>query len=290
MAFVTIISLVLAFFAYFKPRKRQRLLYQTAAIQYFEAENYTLPSDAVMTFEGKRVERLTKAMIILWNGGIDVLRGEDIVQHDPIRITLRTSGRILSFSIVGGTNETNRVLAEVQPQTLDQVFIGYDYLNSQDGVVIQVLHDAKQRHPIVEGAAKGLSYGPRGLGTVDLHALENPQSGRFFRIQMRVFCALGLILLVLGLLRAVDLTIGVEGWLSIVAIWPFTKDRTFSGLFPIFFMGLMFMLMCLVNYFGDRPRYPRSLGAFLRFQDGDSSSTEPKSSWLIWSRRRRSQS
>ena len=287
MAVVTAISLILAYFAYFKPRKRQKLLYQSAAIQYFEENDYTLPSDVVMTFEGQKVARLAKAVLILWNGGTDVLRGEDIVQHDPIRIRLPTTGRILSSTIVGATNETNRVLAEVLSQTQNEVLVTYDYLNPNDGVVIQVLHDAKQRHPIVVGEAKGLSERPRGLGTVNLYDLEVPRKRRRRRILMRVMFSAGLVFLVLGILRAVVLLLDDQEWISYDVIWLFTDERSFSEAVFIMVFGLVYLAMPFYEFLTNRGRYPKSLGRFLLLQDGESPSSEPKTSWSVWKRRDR---
>ena len=67
--FIAVIGGIFAILAYFKPRKRQKLLYQTSGIQYFEEQEFALPSDFIMTFQGENVERLAKTMLILWNGG-----------------------------------------------------------------------------------------------------------------------------------------------------------------------------------------------------------------------------
>ena len=198
MAIATAVSLIVACISYYKPRKRQKLLYQTTTIQYFEEDDYTLPSDAIMTFQGQKVARLTKAMLILWNGGIDALRGEDIVQHDPIRISLSATGKILDYSIIGGTNDGNRVVVQIPSHSQNELIVTYDYLNPNDGAVIQVLHDAKQRDPTVVGTAKGLSEGPRGLGAVVHYHLDIPRRKRRWRFLLRFMLVMGLLCVLLG--------------------------------------------------------------------------------------------
>ncbi len=71
-----------------RPRRRQRLVYQMTVMRYFDKADYALPDYAEMSYEGTEVERLTKATIILWNKGTDALRGEDIVESDPIRLSV----------------------------------------------------------------------------------------------------------------------------------------------------------------------------------------------------------
>ena len=280
MAAVTAISLILAAFAYYKPRKRQRLFCQTAAIRYFEEDDYTLPSDVVMTFRGQEVSRLTKATLVLWNGGAEVLRGEDIVAHDPIRMCLTTPGSILSYSIVGGTTEGNRVRATIGQNAQNELYLAYDYLNAEDGVVIQVLHDSKRLHPLVTGAAKGLSGGPQRLGTVELFDGEIPPRKRRRRWLFRFMLVLGLTLFLVATYQTTVLVLGNESWLSTHLMWLFDEDTSLAENLVIAASGLLYATVPSYEFWTTRRRYPKSLAKFLQPNDGELSSTESKASWL----------
>ena len=280
MAVVTVFSLILAAFAYYKPRRRQRLYYQTAAIRYFEKDDYTLPSEVVMTFRGREVSRLTKATLVLWNGGAEVLRGEDIVAHDPIRMSVETPGSILNYSIVGGTTAGNRVRATIGQDAQNELYLEYDYLNSEDGVVIQVLHDSRQIHPLVDGAAKGLSGGPRGLGTVELFDGEISPKQRRRRWMFRITLVLGLLIFLPSTFLVSVLVLGNESWLPSDWTWLFDDDVSLSGTIAMAATGLVYTAVPLYEFWTTRRRYPKSLARLLQLNDGESSSKESNVSWL----------
>lgn len=280
MAVVTVGSLIFAAFGYYKPRRRQRLFYQTAAIRYFEEDDYTLPSDVVMTFRGRKVSRLTKATLVLWNGGTEVLRGEDIVAHDPIRMCLETPDSILSYSIIGGTTEGNRVRAKIRQDAQNKLYLVYDYLNAEDGVVIQVLHDSRQPHPLVVGAAKGLSGGPRGLGTVELLDGETSPRKRRRRLSYRLMLVVGFLGLLAAALLALVIVLGNESWLATELTWQFEEDASLAGPLVLALTGLLYMSIPSYEFWTTRRRYPKPLLRLLQPSDDESSSTESKTSWL----------
>ena len=270
MAFVTVASLILALFTRYRPRKRQKLLYQTSGIQYFEEGDYALPSDVTMTFRGKKVMRLAKTTFILWNGGTDVLRGEDIIAHDAIRICLPSNGTILNHSIVAETNKANLVVTKPKLDASNELTITYEYLNPNDGVVIQVLHDTDQREPVLIGTAKGLSEGVEGLGTVILRDAEMPLRRRRRLLLIRFLFVAGLITALLGSAQIVSLIFGYQGsWLADY-IWLFSERRNFFKAALIVIGGVAYMSLPFYEYWTNRRRYPRSLGMFLQMRKGES--------------------
>lgn len=284
---ITVIGGSFAILAYVKPRKRQKLLYQTSGIQYFEEGDYALPSDVVMTFQGQKVARLAKTTFMIWNGGTEVLRGEDIVEHDPIRVSLPSDGTILSYSLLGGTNEGNRTNAEIRSCTLNELIVKYDYLNSGDGMVIQVLHNTKQSDPNVIGAAKGLAGGPQALGSVILYDHEMPRRRRRLRFLIRFILLIGFVIALLGTLRALSLFLGGQIGLIDDIIWFFSEKRDFYEVAWMISAGFLYMSIPLYDLWTNRRRYPRSLGVFLQAQGDDATSTQTKGSWLIWRRSER---
>ena len=90
-----VVGILLAALSYWRPRKTKILAYQWTVARYFDETDYTLPSHAAMTFEGRPVARLRKSTLVLWNAGTEALRGEDVVPTDPIRLAV-VNGRLLS--------------------------------------------------------------------------------------------------------------------------------------------------------------------------------------------------
>ena len=150
-----------------RPRRRRRLVYQTSVMRYFDKADYALPDYAEMSYEGTEVERLTKASIILWNKGTDVLRGEDIVESDPLRLSIGEGGMYLDVEVERTSDESNGCVAEVRPMRAHEVTLGYEYLNPGEGMRVTVLHDGMNAEPEVLGRAKGLAAGPESWGVVE---------------------------------------------------------------------------------------------------------------------------
>ena len=152
-----------AVYARRNPLSRARLAYQTSKLRYFEEGDYALPADAAMTFKGQPVTRLYKVTIVLWNAGSAVLHGKDIVDSEPIRVSV-LDGRVLSHGVTRVTTEVNN--AELHPiaDMTDEVAVSYDYLNPGDGLVLQVMHSGSGS--TMRGTAKGLPKGPEDWGTI----------------------------------------------------------------------------------------------------------------------------
>lgn len=257
---IAVIGSLFGVLAYIRPRKRQKLLYQTSGIQYFEEQEFALPSDFVMTFQGENVERLAKTTLILWNGGTDVLRGEDIIVDNPIRIRLPEERRILRNRLIGESGQSNRMRIEEILGKTNELAISYDYLNIDDGAVIEVMHDAKEHDPTIIGAAKGLSGGPKGLGNVTFHDIEKPERKRTRRALMIVMIA--------GIM---SLTISGVSWVSRIPSWSAFGEvlpsvGSYSIVLVLGFLGLIYTIMPTYVFWKNRRRYPKSLRRFLQTQ------------------------
>lgn len=273
MAVVTITSLGIALLSYYLPRKRQKLQYQTASVQYFEEEDYTLPSEVEMSFRGERVTRLTKAMLIVWSGGTDVLRGEDVVKQIPLTIKLKGTGKILCYSIVGVTSQGNRVLANMRTDSQSEILLTYDYLNPGDGAVIQVMHDSKQPDLLLVGASKGLSGGPQNLGAVMHRDFEMPWVQRILRRQRIILLfmiGIALAILLSGVFRTIPLLLDDYSWIPRSANWLFGDKGEDSETVMMLVMGMGFLWFPVSEMAKTRRRFPKSLERFLKGPKGAS--------------------
>ena len=246
---VTIVSLgvglVGAGFAvlmYFRPRKRIRLAYQTSRLQYFDEAKLALPNEAAMTFEGGRVKRLSKAAIVLWNAGTEVLRGEDNVGDDPIRLSI-AGGVLLSHRVLKTTGNATQVGLTDRPAPNELKFY-YDYLNPGDGAVVELLHSGTAT--TVLGSAKGLKDGPEDWGEF---ATTGQPFGAWL-LQKVLWVLLPLFLL----------SVAYWYWVfSVKGEWPLSGDE-----FSIFFGGAGSIVGFMIGngigkYWHRRRRYPAVL-------------------------------
>ena len=190
---IGIAGLSVAAFAYFRPRRRRRLVYQMALLRYFDKNDYTLPEYAEMTYEGTEVERLTKVTVILWNRGTDTLHGNEIVSSDPIRLSVPEGTRILDVEIAKRTREANKCMIQQHPPGGHDVVIRYDYLDPRDGLALNLLHDGATPLPEILGTATGLGDGPDSLGVVHL---ESSMTNRAKQVSIKQFNILAMALAV----------------------------------------------------------------------------------------------
>ena len=153
-------GICIALIMYVYPRKRTRFVYQTVVVRYFDQSRLKLPRQAAMTFDGRQVERLAKTTIVLWNAGTEVLRGEDIVDTDPIRFAI-SGGRLLSKRVAKAATSATKV--SITGRLVDnELEFCYSHLNPGDGAVVELIHDGATTS--VTGIAKGLKDGPEDWG------------------------------------------------------------------------------------------------------------------------------
>ena len=235
-------------------RRRQRLVHQASVMRYFDKSDYPLPAYAEMSYEGMEVERLSKATVVLWNGGTDALRGEDIVASDPIRLSVGEGGRCLEVEVERTSDASNGCTAEKRAEHPHEVVLGYDYLNPGEGMRVMVLHDGVDAEPQVLGRAKGLAGGPESRGVVESGATV----ARMRTVDWRWLVMRWAVSVVLLLAVAV----AVFGSLSALApVLPeyLVGPRTILAVTVVVSAGVTFWFVPAIDRGGVPRRFPKAL-------------------------------
>lgn len=262
---IGILGIAIGLIAYFKPRQRLKFAYQTKYTRYFAQEDYALPSEVVMTFEGEKVERLSKSTIIFWNAGTDVLRGEDIVESDPIRIGFEPTARILSHKVCGSTKDTNQINVHLVAEAVHELAVTYDYLDPRDGFVLEVMHNSRRRRPRVMGNAKGLSDGPKGLdGANPTQKFSRQLMLRASRFLPYVVSAVGGVFLLLGLASFLYLNSPnvFPAWVNSLVLWA-NDDFGHSDASALVALGAAYFIPFAAMIWFPRRRYPKALTIYV---------------------------
>ena len=261
MGALAVAGLTVGALSYFRPRSTLRLCYQTTSVRYFDEGDYALPNAAVMTFEGQSVKMLTKATVVFWNAGSEVLRGGDMVQSDPIRLCVDEGSRLLSHEIIGSSKQANCVRAKLISGAQHELALEYDYLDAGDGFVVQVVHDGPQRDPSVAGLARGLARGVESRGRVQSGETRRPghiSDGLLFSPVLLV--SLGLILL--GMFMAMTLVVDASG--AVESVFGQYFGPVSAGASAIYLGGgLVVGSLPAVVLWLSRRRYPRALRKYL---------------------------
>ena len=135
-------------------------VYQRRALRLIGSDESALPPNIEIRFRNQVVERLTKTYIVFWNAGKVTLRGSDIVEDDPVRCEFAPDARVLEASVVKNSRPANKFSIVVDPKCPNCAVLSFDYLDTNDGATIEILHTDQQRYPALKGTVRGV---PRGV-------------------------------------------------------------------------------------------------------------------------------
>jgi len=169
---IGIIGIVIGYILYRASLIGPRPVFQYRSLNLIEKEKQALPSDVEIFFRGKKVSRLTKTYIIFWNSGKSTLYGKDIVDDDPLRFSFGKDAEILRARIPKITKKMNKFEARINPKSPNEVIINFDYLDPNDGAVIEILHTSIQRTPECKGTIRGVPKGILNWGRLPYDVLS----------------------------------------------------------------------------------------------------------------------
>lgn len=153
-------------FSYKISRSTAKPSYQKSSLRLLGRNENNLPSDVTVLFKGEEVDRLTKTTLIFWNNGTEVLSGEDVVESDPICISLKDGESILSHKILKKTKDANEIKIIKDDENSKQIWVTFSYLDPEDGATLELLHNSEDLYPEISGTIKGLPNGFKDLGRV----------------------------------------------------------------------------------------------------------------------------
>lgn len=138
---------------------------QRRGIRLIGPDLKALPQEVEIRFRGQVVDRLTKTLLIVWNGGKALLRGVDIVADDPFRAEFSKDAQVLQVRVLKTTRVTNKFSARRDFEA-NRVLFEFDYLDPRDGAVVEILHTDEKRYPQLAGTIRGVPKGVVDLGRV----------------------------------------------------------------------------------------------------------------------------
>lgn len=151
---ITVISLLLTIIFYDKGKK--------VKLPYYAVKSYNIIKDLDSTidllevlYSGKRIENFTATKIAFWNAGNDTINSDDITSTNPLTINITEGYKILNAKILQVIEPANQFEIDI----IDDMSIGihFDYLDKNQGAIIQLLHTGKSEKDIeIKGKIKGV--------------------------------------------------------------------------------------------------------------------------------------
>lgn len=193
---IGLVGIPLAFWAGRRNRQRPDLRASTDFDQVMAPLSFA--GGLRLTWKKRSLTQVSRTNIAVWNHRGDTVRGDDIVEADPLRIAVADDDEILQVRIASFSREQNQMV-------VDGKAISFDFLDARDGAVLEVLHlgDAPAR---IVGTVRGAKI--RNASQVDLSPAARttrrlPVRKRFFAPgpgrMRRLFTAANVLLILIGL-------------------------------------------------------------------------------------------
>ena len=160
----TIVSIVINIVLFRASRNQAEPVFQYASRPLISIDKENVPDDAGAFFGDEKTDSLTRTELIIWNRGLAVLDDSAIPKDHPITVSFSDRARIFRYRVLKIAREASGMsLSQVDECMLKLHFL---FLDHDDGIAIELLHDSKVSYPTVGGTIIGLKQGIRYLGTI----------------------------------------------------------------------------------------------------------------------------
>lgn len=127
-----------------------------------------------MDFDGRDIKSVSRTRLALWNARGDTVIGTDIVPADALRLQLDADDLALHPRIVAMSREQIGVSCAINQTDPTVVDIAFDFLDSSDGFIIELLHvkpEAARLEGTIRGAPLPRSFDKASMSPEDLEAV-----------------------------------------------------------------------------------------------------------------------
>ncbi len=242
-------GLIFGYVTYVRSRRRTKMAYVHLGEHLLGSASDTLPPLIDVLYDGIAIPRLTKTLVIIWNNGENTIASADIVDKDPLRLQVGTDGEILSVSLLKKSRAVNDVqIAYEESASANEAMLTFDFLDANDGVVVEILHTSTDRKPRISGTLRGL---PRGFTNLGQFTRPKPQKKvRKERVSKAVFAVTTILFVAAGFWTAI-----YDSQLPT----PDISARLTTGSSAL--IGALAGVICMwaLTAFTSRRRYPKSL-------------------------------
>ncbi|MTJ91571.1 MAG: hypothetical protein F8N36_01715 [Desulfovibrio sp.] len=246
-----VIGVLTSWILFFKGKRKAMLSAQLSRLTIISPRLDEIPNDVKILYKGSEIKQLNKTNIILWNCGTETLHGASIVEDSPLCISLLNGDNILRFQIVKETRTVNKVRLIALENNNHSINIQFDFLDPNDGVNIEILHDSRI-DPDIEGTLRGMPSGitivnKKSPSSLILKEINNAFSKLVHKIFPIIMGFFGLVLLIIYILLELDQIPGQQ-----------VSAHSFEN-YMLLAIGLLYFITPFVSLWITRKRYPKCL-------------------------------
>jgi hypothetical protein len=241
---LAIVGFIAAYIFYRRSLVCEQLAFIANSVQITGRDSKFTP-DLKILYRNQEVERVTKSAVIIWNSGNTTIDGDRIVNADPLRLLVSMESEILDAYVTKVTRDVNAFSVRVHPESHNEIECSFDFLDSGDGAVIEVLYTGNEEIN-VQGTIRGIPQGVKSLGRIPDSSKETTIIEIVGSIVAAIICIGGGSLLILWGWGRSEWLFYIGAILSLVGI----------VLFPMAIAGLLWFLY---KWITRRPQPPRVL-------------------------------
>lgn len=144
--FIGIIGVVASFIFYFKGKQIKKLKIELKSINLLKNSIENIKGLNI-EFLGNSIPNLTVTKLALWSDGNHSIYKQDLAFADPLSINALNNTSFLEVKIIYSKNKCNLITTTLFENN-KQIIIDFDFLNYEDGAVIQILHTGSSSNDI----------------------------------------------------------------------------------------------------------------------------------------------
>jgi len=160
--FGAILGILGLVFGLYQIRKRTdpQLVYQHWSQLLITGHIGLLPDEVSVSYQGRKVPRVSLSHVVIWNSGGAAMREGDIVHEDPPRFVFPEGDEILKAEVIKRTRPAIDFKLNLDPTQPNIATFGFSFLDRNDGALLRILHTASPPEPTSHGTVVGM---PRGI-------------------------------------------------------------------------------------------------------------------------------
>lgn len=132
------IILAVVFYRLGKPVRRLAFATRTFPVVLQQAKRI---KGLNVDYKAQNVSRLSVSRLAIWNAGTEPIRGSEISEHDPLRLSAGDGVKVLGVELVEATRAANRLTVLAAEETGSGWKVMFDFLDPRDGALMDVVHD-----------------------------------------------------------------------------------------------------------------------------------------------------
>lgn len=120
------------------------------------------------------INSISRSRVAFWNHRGDTIRGQDIVDSDPLRLQFASGDIALQVRTLSMSRLQTKLVATRNPKDGRVVDIGFDFLDAADGFIFEIIHIGPER-PTLSGTVRGAKLKNSGSAHLNSQALVSYQ-------------------------------------------------------------------------------------------------------------------